>query len=229
MQQTREIVLDTETTGLYPKNGDRIVEIGCVEIINKIRTGVTYHTYINPQRDMPMEAYKVHGISAEFLQDKPVFRKVADSFLDFIGSSVLVIHNAGFDLGFLNHELALQGYPPINMGRVVDTLTVARKKYPGAPASLDALCRKYSISLEGREKHGALLDADLLAQVYLHLTGGVQASIDLNNDPQIQSVMATKIRQTFSKRDFSPLFEEVSAHAEYIEQSIPNSIWKSNT
>lgn len=227
MHQIREIILDTETTGLYPKNGDRIVEIGCVEVINKVRTGTVYHTYINPQRDMPMEAYKVHGISYEFLQDKPVFRKIADSFLEFIGSSVLVIHNAGFDMGFLNHELALQGYPPINIGRVVDTLTMARKRFPGAPASLDALCRKFNISLQDRTKHGALLDADLLAQVYINLTGGAQASIELLEDSQIARDISEKIRQTFSKRDFSETFkEEIDNHKNFIGSTIPNSLWK---
>lgn len=222
--QVREVVLDTETTGLYPKNGDRIVEIGCVEVINKVRTGKVFHTYVNPQRDMPHEAFKVHGISYEFLQDKPLFRQIAEEFLNFIGTSAVVIHNAGFDLGFLNHELGLVGYgsAPINPGKAIDTLTIARKKFPGSPASLDALCRRFNICLAGRDKHGALLDADLLAQVYLHLCGNVQNSIVLP-DAEMQNNTVAAVDKNM--RDFESCFPEIAEHKNFIQQKLKKSRW----
>lgn len=173
----REIVLDTETTGLEAYGGDRLVEIGCVEMVNRILTGNVFHVYINPQRDMPQEAFNVHGLSAEFLSDKPIFSKVADEFLEFIQNDTLVIHNAAFDIGFLNAELERLGRPPIARDRVVDTLALARRKHPGGGNRLDDLMNRYGIDSSRRVKHGALLDAELLAEVYSELLGGRQASL----------------------------------------------------
>ena len=173
----REIVLDTETTGLDPGNGHRIVEIGCVELLNAIPTGETFHAYIDPGRDMPEEAFRVHGISAGFLAGKPVFAKVAADFLKFAGGAKIVAHNAEFDMRFLNAELALLDIEPISGDRVVDTLALARRKYPGAANSFDALCVRYAIDTSRRTKHGALLDAGILAEVYAELTGGRQATL----------------------------------------------------
>ena len=170
----REIVLDTETTGFDPASGDRIVEIGCIELNDHFPTGANYHVYINPERDMPAEAERVHGLSAEFLSDKPVFADIAAGFLDFIGDAPLVIHNAAFDMKFLNAELAKLGHEPLPDARAIDTLTMAKIKYPGARYSLDELCKRFDIDLSVRTKHGALLDAELLAQVYLELIGGRQ-------------------------------------------------------
>lgn len=178
----REIVLDTETTGLDPKSGHRIVEIGCVELINHVPTGEVYHQYINPERDMPAEAERVHGLSETFLKDHPVFAKISDAFVDFIGDATLVIHNASFDMGFINAELDRVGVEAIPMYRAIDTVSMARKKFPGAQASLDALCRRFGIDLSGRELHGALLDSQLLADVYLELLGGRQHGMDLAAD-----------------------------------------------
>lgn len=175
----REIVLDTETTGLDPRAGDRLVEIGCVELVNQFPTGRTYHVYINPQRPMPREAFEVHGLSDAFLADKPLFDDVADAFLAFVGDGRLVIHNAQFDMGFLNAELKRSGRPSLPEDRVVDTIQIARRKHPGAPANLDALCARYGIDIARRVKHGALLDAELLAEVYIELNGGRQADLGL--------------------------------------------------
>jgi DNA polymerase III subunit epsilon len=173
----REIVLDTETTGLDPANGHRIVEIGCVELFNAISTGETFHAYIDPGRDMPEEAFRVHGISAEFLAGKPVFADIAAGFLKFADGAKIIAHNAEFDMRFVNAELALLGIPPIGSDRVIDTLALARRKYPGAANSLDALCARYGIDTLRRTKHGALLDAGILAEVYAELTGGRQAAL----------------------------------------------------
>ncbi|MFS8036270.1 DNA polymerase III subunit epsilon [Xanthobacter sp. AM11] len=173
----REIVLDTETTGLEAHGGDRLVEIGCVEMVNRILTGNVFHVYINPERDMPLEAFNVHGLSSEFLSDKPVFLKVADEFLEFIAQDTLVIHNAAFDIGFLNAELERAGRPTIARDRVVDTLALARRKHPGGGNRLDDLMNRYGIDSSRRVKHGALLDAELLAEVYSELLGGRQASL----------------------------------------------------
>ena len=175
----REIVLDTETTGLDPQDGHRLVEIGCIELFNHIATGRSWHQYVNPQRDMPTAAYEVHGLSEEFLSGHPTFEAVADAFLGFVGDSPLVIHNAAFDMGFLNAELRRLGRPPLPMDRAVDTVSMARRRYPGAPASLDALCRRFDIDNSARTKHGALLDAELLAEVYLELRGGRQPGLGL--------------------------------------------------
>jgi DNA polymerase-3 subunit epsilon len=170
----REVVLDTETTGLDPADGHRIVEIGCLELNDHFPTGANYHTYINPERDMPPEAMRVHGLSAEFLADKPVFAAVVAGFLDFIGDAPLVIHNASFDLKFLNAELVRLGHESLPDERAIDTLAIARLKFPGARVSLDELCKRFTIDLAVRSKHGALVDSELLAQVYLELIGGRQ-------------------------------------------------------
>ena len=175
----REIVLDTETTGLSPRDGDRIVEIGAVELMGHVPTGRTYHQYINPQRPMAEEAFAVHGLGDEFLADKPTFAEIGQAFLDFIGDAKVVIHNAAFDMGFLNHELKMQGLPLIPDAQAVDTLHIARNRFPGAQNSLDALCRRFGVDNSGREKHGALLDSELLADVYLELLGGRQPGFGL--------------------------------------------------
>ena len=173
----REIVLDTETTGLDPAEGHRIVEIGAVELFNHVPTGRTFHVYINPQRAMPADAFEVHGLGDEFLWDKPVFAHVVDRFLAFCSDAALVIHNAAFDMKFLNAELAWAGQPELPLTRAIDTLEIARRKFPGAPASLDALCRRFGVDNSAREKHGALLDSEILAEVYLELIGGRQPAL----------------------------------------------------
>ena len=170
----REIVLDTETTGFEPSEGHRIVEIGAIELLNKMPTGRVYHQYINPERAMPKEAFEVHGLGDDFLRDKPVFKTIARAFIEFVGEATLVIHNAAFDMKFLNAELTALGHPGLPMSQSLDTVAMARRKFPGAPASLDALCRRFGIDNSAREKHGALLDCELLAEVYLELIGGRQ-------------------------------------------------------
>ncbi len=176
---TREIVLDTETTGLSPAEGHRLVEIGCVELINHIPTGAHHHIYLNPERDMPEEAFKVHGLSEEFLREKPLFSQSFQGFLDFIGDATLVIHNAPFDMGFLNAELEWVRQPALS-NKVIDTVALARKVHPGARVSLDALCRHYGIDNSRRTLHGALLDSEILAEVYLELIGGRQVALALS-------------------------------------------------
>ena len=177
----REIVLDTETTGLDPKNGDRLIEIGCIELIGRRPTGREYHVFINPERDVPAEAQAVHGISTAFLKDKLLFAKVAGDFLAFVADDTLVIHNAAFDIGFLNAELARLKQPPLLMDRVVDTLALARRKHPAGPNSLDALCKRYGVDNTKRIKHGALMDSVLLAEVYIELLGERQAALLLGS------------------------------------------------
>jgi len=179
----REIVLDTETTGLDPRSGDRVVEIGCVELNFHVPTGRELHLYINPERDMPEEAFAIHGISEDFLKDKPIFADIVDEFLEFLGDdAALVIHNAPFDAKFLNWELEALKKPPIPATRLIDTLEIARKKYPGGSNSLDALCRRFDVDLSVREKHGAVIDCRLLAAVYLELIGGKQPGLLLSAD-----------------------------------------------
>ena len=175
----REIVLDTETTGLDPNSGDRVVEIGCVELINHIPSGEEWHAYLDPERDMPAEAYAVHKLSEEFLKGKPLFADVFEAFLTFIGDDRLIIHNASFDVGFLNSELARVGDTRILMDRVIDTLALARRKHPGSPNSLDALCKRYGVDASERTTHGAIIDCNLLASVYIELIGGHQAHLEL--------------------------------------------------
>lgn len=220
----REIVFDTETTGLDPFSGHRIVEIGCVEIINKIPTGKVYHTYLNPQRDVPEPAYAVHGLDFAFLQDKPLFKHIAREFSDFVQDSPLVIHNAGFDMKFINYELKQVGLAEIPFSQAIDTLLIARKKFPGAPASLDALCRKFSVDSSAREKHGALLDAELLAEVYLELCGGRQSMIafDVAKQQKDEQVKVSTIE--FPKRSFSLPEEEAEAHRAFMKQ-IDDALW----
>lgn len=178
----REIILDTETTGLNPGDGHRIVEIGAIEMVNKVLTGKSFHCYINPERTMPDEAYRVHGISESFLQDKQVFKDIAEEFVQFISEGVLVIHNAPFDIKFINHELSLLNMPSIDSTDVIDTLLLARKAFPGARVNLDALCKRFKIDSSSRQNHGALIDAKLLAEVYVELTGGRQSSFSMNDD-----------------------------------------------
>src|SRR3954453_24186525 len=178
----REIVLDTETTGLDPLRGDRLVEIGCIEIYNRMPTGQTFHRYINPERDMPAEAFAVHGLSAEFLASKPLFTEVVDEFLEFIADAPLVIHNASFDISFINAELDRLKRQPVGRDRLVDTLLLARRKHPGVSNRLDDLCSRYSIDNSRRTKHGALLDAELLAEVYIDLIGARQSQLILASD-----------------------------------------------
>lgn len=226
----REIVFDTETTGLDPKTGDRMVEIGCVELMGRIPTGETFHAYYNPQRDMPLAAEEVHGLSSAFLSDKPLFAEGADALLDFLGDAPLVAHNAGFDFGFLNNELVLSGREPIALDRMVDTVTIARKKHPGAKASLDALCTRYGIDRSHRVKHGALLDAELLAQVYLELLGGRQIGLVLDADSASVSVTTT-VTQTVERifrtpRPHGATADELARHREFLE-GISKPLWNS--
>ena len=226
----REIVLDTETTGFDPKSGHRIVEIGAVEILNHMPTGKTYHEYINPERDMPAEAFAVHGLSDEFLRDKPVFAQIAESFVDFVGDAPLVIHNATFDMTFLNAELGWLNRPPLPMSQAVDTLDIARRKYPGAQNSLDALCRRFGIDNSAREKHGALLDSELLAEVYLELMGGRQPGLVLAGPAttgpinEIRSAGDAQARPGVLPSFLSA--EEAAAHASFVESLGDDPLWK---
>ncbi len=224
----REIILDTETTGLDPNSGHRIAEIGCVEVIGGIRTGNVFHCYLNPQRDMPDEAFRVHGLSNAFLKDKPVFAQKVDEFLDFIKDSILVIHNATFDMKFINFELTKHGFPIIPMDRTLDTVLMARKKFPGSPASLDALCKRFEIDLSGRDKHGALLDAELLAEVYLELLGGRQVVLSLDSQQTVsveEAVVIERNREFREARDFLPSAEELEAHSLMLKK-LKNPIWE---
>ncbi len=221
----REIVLDTETTGLDPAAGHRIVEIGCLELINHLPSGAIFQRYLNPERDMPSDAFDVHGLSDEFLADKPLFKDVADGFVDFIADAPLVIHNARFDIGFVNAELGRIGRPGLESARAIDTVELARRKQPGAPANLDALCRRFGIDNSGREKHGAMLDAELLAEVYLELIGGRQPALGLQRHEQ----PATAPRDTESParppRAHGPSSDELAAHAAFID-SLESPLWR---
>lgn len=227
----REIALDTETTGLNPKSGHRVVEIGCVEMINHVATGEVFHAYINPERDMPEEAFAVHGLSEEFLRDHPLFADVAEKFLNFIGDDILVIHNAQFDMGFINAELERTGRPPLDMDRAIDTVKMARQKFPGAQASLDALCKRFGIDNSNRELHGALLDARLLADVYLELKGGRQTGfgLDVEDERAASSLGASDTlverRQKREPRIFAPSAEELARHEAFIS-TINDALWK---
>jgi len=222
----REIVLDTETTGLDPSTGDRIVEIACVEIVNTVPTGKTFHVFIDPQRDMPEEAFRVHGLSSAFLTGKPLFDEVADAFLAFIGEAPLVIHNAEFDIRFLNAELQRCKRAPLLMNRVIDTLGLARRKHPGSPNSLDALCARYRIDNSRRTKHGALLDSELLAEVYVELVGGRQVALVLARE--IQIVEATTVTHIVPRPEpVGPLIErgEENAHRAFIGKMGEKALW----
>ena len=224
---TREVVLDTETTGLDPAQGDRVIEIGCVELINFIPSGKTFHELIHPERDIPEEAAAIHGIRLEQLEGKPVFAGIMQSFLDFIGDDKLIIHNASFDVKFLNAELKRQEKPPIEMNRVLDTVQLARRKFPGSPASLDALCKRFQIDLSSRTKHGALLDSELLARVYLELVGGHQAPLDLATTADRERRARGKLK-IVTKRP-APLaarltVEETEAHRAFIA-TLKDALW----
>ena len=227
----REIVFDTETTGLDPKTGDRMVEIGCVEMVNLVPTGNTFHAYYNPERDMPAGAEAVHGLSAAFLSDKPLFRDTAHELLDFIGDAPLIAHNAGFDFGFLNAELALCEREAVCMSRMIDTVFLAKKRHPGAKLSLDALCTRYGIDRSHRVKHGALLDAELLAQVYVELKGGRQIGLELAAETAAVEVTqeAVAVRKApegprREPRPHAPSAEELARHREFMA-GIENPLW----
>ena len=225
----REIVMDTETTGLDPFTGHRIVEIGAVELINHVPTGNVYHQYINPQRDMPEEAFNVHGLSEEFLSAKPVFADVASDFLTFIDDGILVIHNAPFDMKFLNAEFSWIEVEQLSMDRVIDTLALARKRYPMGPNSLDALCRRYGIDNSKRDKHGALLDSELLADVYMELIGGRQTVLGLTSEPA-QSTGQVEVQQAKAHVRPKPLPSrlsqlEIEAHRKMVAGLGENALW----
>ncbi len=221
----REIVLDTETTGMDPTTGDRIVEIGCVELENHIKTGKTFQVYINPEREVPHEATAVHGLTNAFLKDKPVFSQVYSDFIDFIGDATLVIHNAEFDMKFINWELKNVGAPPIAWGRIIDTVQMARKKFPGSPANLDALCRRFDIDATERVFHGALLDSELLSEVYLELLGGRQHGLLEESIEVVEETTTTKIVRKFREpRTFKPSADELAAHDELLKK-LKDPLW----
>lgn len=234
----REIVFDTETTGLDPKTGDRMVEIGCVEMFGRVPTGETFHAYYNPERDMPMEAENVHGLSIRFLETKPLFAEGVDALLEFLGDAPLVAHNAGFDFGFLNMELERLRRAPLSMDRMIDTVAIARKKHPGAKNSLDALCTRYGVDRSHRVKHGALLDAELLAQVYIELMGGRQIGLELaaevpapsatSNAPITSSHAQTPLsnRERRAPRPHAASAQELARHSEFVG-GLKDAIWTS--
>lgn len=228
----REIVLDTETTGFEPTEGDRIVEIGAVELFNHMPTGRTYHQYINPQRPMPKAAFEVHGLGDDFLRDKPLFRDIAQAFLDFVGTDRMVIHNASFDMKFLNHELGAVGLPKLPNTQALDTLAMARQKFPGSPSSLDALCRRFGVDNSGREKHGALLDSEILAEVYLELIGGRQPDFALstaNNRSTDIGDLGTEWRPGPRPTPLPPRITEAEAeaHKAFVAKLGDAAIWVS--
>ncbi len=234
----REIVLDTETTGLDPKSGDRIVEIGCLELVNRLPTGNTYHVYINPQRDMPREAEAVHGLSEKFLADKPLFAEIADEFVAFVKGAALIIHNAAFDMKFLNAELARLGRDDLRDNEIIDTLSMARKKFPGAPASLDALCRRFGVDNSNRDLHGALIDSELLAGVYLELSGGRQPGLVFQAaqlaDANTPSAAAPNHPVQPRRRRETPLplrlsAAEEKAHQQFLKDLPQRALWLADT
>ncbi|MGI9375380.1 MAG: DNA polymerase III subunit epsilon [Tsuneonella suprasediminis] len=229
----REIVFDTETTGLDHKTGDRMVEIGCIEMVNRVATGHTFHAYYNPGRDMPSAAEAVHGLSAAFLSDKPRFHEQVDELLAFIGDAPLVAHNASFDFGFLNAELEIAGREPVSLDRMVDTIAIAKRRHPGAKLTLDALCTRYGIDRSHRIKHGALLDAELLAQLYVELTGGRQIGLELaagetdGDDSVVGMPTRPERRREFRPpRPHSASEEELARHRAFIGQ-MDGAIWNS--
>ena len=226
----RELVLDTETTGFDPQQGDRIVEIGAVELINQMPTGRTYHQYINPERAMPNDAFEVHGLGDDFLRDKPVFKQIAQEFLDFVGTDKMVIHNAAFDMKFLNAELGWLNLPQLPWEQALDTLAIARKRFPGSPASLDALCRRFNIDNSNRTLHGALLDSEILAEVYLELLGGRQPGLVLANSSGNTGSGGSEETWRASQRP-TPLptrisEEEAKAHEAFVEKLGEDALWR---
>jgi DNA polymerase-3 subunit epsilon len=227
----REIVFDTETTGFEPDDGHRIVEIGCVELIDHFPTGRTFQTYLNPEREVPVESQRIHGLSDEFLKDKPLFGAVAEEFLVFIGDAPLVIHNAGFDIKFINAELARAGRPPIPLARAIDTIEIAKRKIPGARYSLDELCKRFGVDLSARAKHGALLDADLTAQIYLELIGGRQRGLALA-PAEIAAAGAepdsSRARQRPEKLAPRISESEIAAHLAFVAEELGDeAVWNS--
>ena len=229
----REIVLDTETTGLSPDNGDRIVEIGCVELINHVPTNNTYQVYLNPEKDMDPGAEKVHGLTNEFLLDKPKFIEIADSFLEFIGDSNLIAHNADFDINFLNSELVRAKKDKINNDRVVDTLKIARSKFPGARNSLDALCKRFFVDNSNRSLHGALLDSELLAEVYLELVGGKEPDLELSTNTIKKDNNSQNRTSNVSarKNKLKPRITNINEknHRDFLASLPKESLWLKNT
>ena len=224
----REIVLDTETTGLSPEEGHRVLEIGAVEIVHQAVTGRVFHRLINPERDIPEDAARVHGHTIATLKDKPVFASIVDEFLAFIGDSALVIHNAEFDMRFVNAELTKLGRAPIGMERVVDTLLLARRKHPGQPNSLDALCDRYRIDRSRRVRHGALLDAEILVEIYCELTGGRQRVLALGDAQGLAGQLAVALIPRLGerlRREFQIEREEMIAHAQYLQSLGRDAIW----
>ena len=227
----REIVLDTETTGFEPSEGHRLVEIGAVELFNHMPTGQTFHVYLNPERSMPREAFEVHGLGDDFLRDKPLFKHEAQNFLNFIKDSKLIIHNAAFDMKFLNCELKAHGFPTIPTTQALDTLHIARSKFPGSPASLDALCRRFGIDNSRREKHGALLDSEILAEVYLELIGGRQPDLVLAPAQPSPQKIQVQVDDSWRPRPRPvPLpsrltEEEAATHAAFVAKMGDGSIW----
>jgi DNA polymerase-3 subunit epsilon len=226
----REIIFDTETTGLDPKSGDRLVEIGCIEMVNRVATGSTFHAYFNPDRDMPAAAEAVHGLSITFLSDKPRFHERAAELIEYLSDSRLVAHNAGFDFGFVNSELEMCGLEPLSRERMIDTVALARVRHPGAKLSLDALCSRYGIDRSHRTLHGALLDAELLAQVYVELTGGRQIGLELAGSVEESLVVTVETAQrqrTFRPaRPHAPSDAERAAHAAFLE-TVKEPLWNS--
>ncbi len=221
----REIVLDTETTGLDPWSGDRVVEIACVELIDHLPSGNTYHQFVNPERSMPAEAEAIHGLGDAFLADQPVFAAVVDAFVDFVGEAKLVIHNAPFDMKFLDHELKLLGREPWGMAKAIDTLEMARRRFPGAPASLDALCRRFEVDASARVKHGALIDCELLAEVYLHLIGGRQPGLEFGIGTRRRAAAAVRRREARPPRPHQASQGELAAHADFVAE-LTDPIWR---
>ncbi len=225
----REIVFDTETTGFDPHQGDKLVEIGAIELINHIPTGRTYHQYINPLRDMPEEAFKVHGLSTEFLQNYPRFSEIAKDFLNFVGDDgIMVAHNAQFDMNFVNYELKHNGFDTLKDHEVVDTLEIAKAKFPSARNNLDALCKRFNIDNSKRTKHGALLDAELLAEVYLELLGGAEPTMNLNTEEKVVTTadnQNTHEKKYLKPRDFKLSEEDEKNHEEFLNQKIKEALW----
>ena len=215
-----EVILDTETTGLNVKDGHRIVEIGCIELDDLIPTKKTFHCYLNPQRKVSESALKVHGYTDEFLSDKNIFKDIADDFLKFIEGKKIVIHNAEFDISHINNELSIAGYDKIDKKNVIDTLDIARKKFPGSPASLDALCKRYRIDNSKREKHTALLDCELLSKVYINLLDQKETSLNFKNQENLKEFSNTDISGKYSKKVVVITDEEISSHKSFLKSSL---------
>lgn len=226
----REIVFDTETTGFEYAKGERLVEIGAIELVNHMPTGVTYHQYINPEKEVPQDAFKIHGLNYSFLKDYPTFDKIAAEWLDFIGDATLVAHNASFDINFVNYELDMIGKPKMEWSRVIDTLEIARRLYPGSRVNLDALCKRFSVDNTGRTLHGALLDAQLLAEVYLELLGGREPDFIKDNKASVkknETLFSTKVEKGVFReaRVFAISAEEEDSHKKFLEKKLKNPLW----